>query len=128
MNNTSKILPHSSPLLSGVMLPHSEKVLTASDLDKKIQKLRHHIEHLNGSIAHRKTHGGRHFRDRKISIQNQIDLANQKLNLYEKAKTIIPQEKKEETLEDDSYSSRVMSAFSAIATGALSFTGRLFGR
>ena len=128
MNNTAKILPYSSGSLYGVILPHSEKVLTSSDLDKKIEKTRHHIEHLNGSIASRKTHGGRHFRDRKISILTQVDIANKKLELYEKAKTLVPQAKEIPAQEDDSYSSRVISALGALAGGALSLTGRIFGR
>lgn len=91
LNNTSKILPYTQPdsLMSGVILPHSDKVLSSSDIDKKIEKTKSHISHLNGSLAHRNTHGGKRFRAKNISIKDLISSASKRLVLLESAKTVI---------------------------------------
>ncbi len=90
-NNTSKILPYTQPdsLMNGVILPHSDKVLSSSDIDKKVEKTKSHISYLSGGLAHRNTHGGKSFRAKNISIKDQISSASKRLELLESAKTII---------------------------------------
>jgi hypothetical protein len=89
-NNTSKVLPYSGQTV-GVILPHSEKILNAQDLDKKITKVKGHIEHLTAQQPHRNTHGGKAFRAKRISLQNQIALASDRLHLLQSAKATINQ-------------------------------------
>lgn len=91
LNNTSKILSYIQPdsLINGVLLPHSDKVLSLSDIDKKVEKTKSHISHLSGSFAHRNTYGGKSFRAKNMSIKDQISSASKRLELLESAKTII---------------------------------------
>jgi hypothetical protein len=89
-NNTSKVLPYSSGQMTGVILSHSEKVLSAQDLDKKIEKAKGQIEHLTAQLPHRNTHGGKGFRAKKISLQDQISLISDRLTMLQMAKAAIP--------------------------------------
>jgi|GEM_PF-5677453 hypothetical protein len=91
LNNTSKILPYTMPdsLMNGVILPRSDKVLFACDINKKIEKVRSQIGHLNQSLSHRNTHGGKAFRARNISIKDQISSASERMELLQSAKTPI---------------------------------------
>lgn len=90
-NNTSKVLPQTNPqtLEQGVVLPHSSKIISENDIDSRINKTKNHINHLSESQAHRKTHGGKRFRARQISIRNQIEIASKQLTLLNEAKVII---------------------------------------
>lgn len=90
-NNTSKILPYTMPdsLMNGVILPRSDKVLFACDIDKKIERARSQIDHLNQSLSHRNTHGGKAFRARNISIRDQISSASERMKLLQLAKASI---------------------------------------
>lgn len=67
-------------------MPYSDKVLTETQLEEKIEKLRSHIEHLTNQIAQRNTHGGKRFRHRKISLQDQRITSTKELDLLVKAK------------------------------------------
>lgn len=58
-------------------------------LEAKIEKKKHHIDHLKGALGHRKTHGGKRYRARQISLKEQIKLASQELELLNQAKRII---------------------------------------
>jgi hypothetical protein len=95
-NNTSKILPswfqdclHLPQALCGVVLPHSDKLLSAQDIDKKIENTKKHIFHLTQQLPNRATHGGKRFRARVISLQDQISLSTQKFELLQMAKTTL---------------------------------------
>lgn len=90
-NNTSQILPCilRSTFTSGVILPHSNKFLTFQDIDERIKKTRDHINHLTQSVSHRQhTHGGKGYRARRVTVQNQIVLASKKLELLQSASQI----------------------------------------
>lgn len=72
-----------------LLLAHGAKrnsKLEISKLDQKIANTLGHIEHLKGQLAHRKTHGGKAFRAKKISIENQISEANERLKHLQKQK------------------------------------------
>ncbi len=90
-NNTSKILPHTMPdsLMNGVILPYSDKVLFARDIEKKIERARSQAGHLNQSLPHRKTPGGKAFRARKISIRDQVSSISERMKLLQLAKASI---------------------------------------
>jgi hypothetical protein len=90
-NSTSKILSFIDPNtgLNGVILPQSSRILFESDIDTKIKKVRSHIDHLSNAQSHRKTHGGKRFCARQISLQNQIQHASRRLALLASAKIII---------------------------------------
>src|SRR5690348_10191987 len=90
-NNTSKVLPYSSGQMTGVILPRSDKVLTAEDLDQRIATAKGHIEHLTAQLPHRQTHGGPGFRSKVTSLRDQIDQTSKRLNLLQTAKAAIPQ-------------------------------------
>lgn len=79
-NNRSQILTYSS----GFVLPHSEKVFSFQEIDKKIEKARKHVEHLTAKLPQRSTHGGKAFRAKKISLQDQISVASDRLALLKK--------------------------------------------
>lgn len=91
-NNTSKILPfysQNSPNICGVILPHSDKILGSQDIDKKIESVKKHIAFMTQKLSHRNTHGGKRFRAREISSQDQISISRIKLELLQMAKTTI---------------------------------------
>jgi hypothetical protein len=92
-NNTAKVLPFSRGLMVGVILPHSEKILSEKEIDAKIQTAKGEIDYLTNSLASRTTHGGARYRARQISIKSQIGLANERLELLTSAKKVIETEK-----------------------------------
>lgn len=53
----------------------------ANVIDIKIKKLEKQMSHLTNMQAHRKTHGGKRFRSKQISLRNQIDICAQKIYL-----------------------------------------------
>jgi hypothetical protein len=57
-------------------------------LEKKIQKLLCHIDYLRGSLASRRTHGGKRFRAKKIQTNNHIERALQRLSVLQQKKTV----------------------------------------
>ncbi len=85
-NNISKIRLYS---MTEVILPYSEKPLNPENIDEKITTLSNHIAHLNSQLSQRKTHGGKGFRAKKSSLQNQISLATNRLNLLLKAQDLL---------------------------------------
>ncbi len=91
-NCTSKILSYRSPehLVSGVVLPYSDTVLTTSDIDKKIETKLAQIAHLTQRISKGGTHGGKRLRAQRISLQEQIFLTSQRLKLLKLAKNSMP--------------------------------------
>lgn len=89
-NHTNRVSRFSSIEMSGVVLPHTNKVLSESEIDRKIQKAQNHIAHLNNGLSQRKTHGGKGFRAKRISLQDQISEATARLNLLQTAKIAIP--------------------------------------
>lgn len=89
-NSTSKVLPYSAGKMKGVILPGSSKVLNSTDIDNKIKSIISHIEHLNGQLSHRSTHGGKAYRRKQQAIKNQESLATKQLDLLQIAKTAIP--------------------------------------
>ena len=88
LNNSLKIMPYAVAETGahGVILPKSDKVLFESDIDSKIQKIHSHIRHLSNAKAHRKTHGGKGFRGKQISLQDQINSSKNELALLILAK------------------------------------------
>lgn len=88
-NDTTRVLPYSSGQMVGVILPHSEKILSSQDLDRKIAKEKGHIERLSSQLH--QAHGGKALRSRRISLQNQIFLASDRLTLLQVAKTAVPE-------------------------------------
>ena len=88
-NNTTRIVPYVTSLITGVILPHSDNVLNAQNLEKKILKARAHINHLTAKTPNKGSHGGKRFRAKRISIQNQISDASQRLNVLQMAKAAI---------------------------------------
>lgn len=86
-NNTSSVLPFFSEQKLGVILPLSEKVLSSDDIDKKIEKVKLHIEHLFAQLP---DHGGKRSRIVHRSIRDQISLSSDKIELLQKAKAAIP--------------------------------------
>ena len=86
MYNTSKV---SLFFAEGVILPHSGKVLTLQDIDKKISKMKGHIAHLDGQLSERQTHGGKGFRTRQISLLDQRAIASSRLDLLQQAESIL---------------------------------------
>jgi len=87
-NNTSKILPYSSGQTIGVILPHSDKILSAQNIDQKIKRATRHIDHLTAQLSHRNTHGGTRFRGRQISLKDQISVTSEWLSMLKTAKTM----------------------------------------
>lgn len=89
-NNTSRILRYTDVNSNnGVVLPHSHHVLFESDIDSRIKKTKGHIDHLFNAQSHRNAPGGKRVRARKISLQNQIQYASERLSLLVSAKAII---------------------------------------
>lgn len=102
-NNTSKIVPcRLAPAVTavifpttgkiahqtnvyGVILPQSGKMLCQSDIDSKIQKTKNQIAYLSNAQSS-KSHGGKRFRGRQISLRDQINSAKEHLNLLKSAK------------------------------------------
>ena len=133
LNNSPRIMPCDA----GVILPHTSRVLTKSDLEKKIENVKNQISHLNQQLPKRITHGGANFREKRITILSQLAAANERLEMYEKAKKMIPEKSTQEptTKETSSYSSMIYSAFTAVtsplatvASGVLAVSSRIFGR
>lgn len=91
INSTSKILSYtdSNTGMHGVILPQSSGVLFESDIDAKIQKANNRIKSLSNAQSHRRTHGGKRFRARQISLQDQIKSTSKMLLLLETAKESI---------------------------------------
>lgn len=87
-NNSTKIIPASGSVI-GVLMPYSDKVLTVTEIDAKIQKAKGEIDYLTKGLASRITHGGKRFRARQISIKSRIGLASERLTLLASAKAII---------------------------------------
>ncbi len=87
-NSTSGILPYASPdySVTGFILPHSDKVLTSEDIDRKIKRTEERIVKLTQGMPHRNTHGGKSFRAEKRAAQDQVSLASQRLKLLNRAK------------------------------------------
>lgn len=89
-NNTSKILPYFAPDTSthGVILPHSSRVLSANDINTKIEKTISHIGHLHNAQSHRNSDGGKGLRQRRASLQEHTETFSQRLALLTSAKKI----------------------------------------
>lgn len=87
-NNTLTVLTFIDPNtgMNGVILPQSSRLLSESDIDSKIKKIKSHIDHLFNAQSHRKTHGGKRFCARQISLQDQTQNARQRLTLLMSAK------------------------------------------
>ena len=81
-NTTSRIVSSGN----GVILPQTDKVLYLSDIEKKIEKTNNQLVHLEQKKGHRNTHGGKTFRARAISIEDQKAVASQRLQLLQSAK------------------------------------------
>lgn len=79
-NNTSGIQHH--PESNTMIFPRSDKFISFREIDKRIGKMSKHIHHLEQSLAHRHTHGGKKFRERKIALQAQLSKASKKLELF----------------------------------------------
>lgn len=63
-----------------ISMPGSDKKLNSRDIETRIKKTENEISHLRDMFAHRNTHGGKRFRARKISIENNIDHAQKRLS------------------------------------------------
>jgi hypothetical protein len=59
----------------------TSRIYSLPILEKKIEKTETNIEHLTGALGHRKTHGGKNYRTRQISLNNQINSASKNLTL-----------------------------------------------
>jgi hypothetical protein len=66
-------------------------VLFKNDIDKKIEKTKSHLSYLSNSQSHRITHGGKRFRARQISLQEQVQSYSERLSLLTSAKKNIVQ-------------------------------------
>ncbi|ADI38901.1 putative uncharacterized protein [Waddlia chondrophila 2032/99] len=90
-NNSSNSILHFEGTAQkvGAILPQSSKISFESDLDKKIEKARKHIDYLSTSLPHRNTHGGKRYRARRASINQQIHLAKERLETLSRAKESI---------------------------------------
>src|SRR5690242_997210 len=90
-NSTSKILPYTIPgtLITGVILPRSDKLLFLAEIDQKIARTESQLGHLNNCLSERNTHGGKAFRSRHISLQDQISSASKRIELLQLAKTLL---------------------------------------
>lgn len=98
-NDTSKVIHiHSEVGMSGVILPYSSRLLIESDINKKIKKIKNHIDHLFKAQSHRNTHGGKRFRTRQILLRDQIDFSSKRLMLLKSAKEILVKSNKERFL------------------------------
>jgi hypothetical protein len=84
-NNTTHVKLHSSEQMVRAILPRSETLLSGAEITKKIIKTENHISYLMSHMPSRNTHGGKRFRARKISIENQITLAQQRLETLTQA-------------------------------------------
>ncbi|MGD2169620.1 MAG: hypothetical protein PVI40_05225 [Chlamydiota bacterium] len=120
-NNTSRVLPYSSGQITGVILPRSEKILTYQDVDFRIEKVKKQIQHLTAQLPQRKTHGGKAFRAKKISLQQQISLASDRLNLLQTAKATIPKAQST-TLTKESSMIKMATSTAFAVSSAFGFT------
>ena len=75
----------SSVKKQGVVLPHSEKILTLDDICRKILSTNNHKNHLTAQLSNRFTDGGKRLRSKKVSISNQILQATERLGILKKA-------------------------------------------
>lgn len=73
---------------TSVTLPDSDRVLFESDIDSKIKKTKRHIDHLSNAQSHRKTHGGKRFRAKQLSLRTQLDSTAQRLIWLESVKKV----------------------------------------
>ena len=96
-NNTSRILSHTSANSNGVILPYSSQILFESDIDSKIKKAKNQIDHFSKAQSHKKTHGGKRYRARQISLRDQVNWASKRLNLLTSAKEILSNLDKDST-------------------------------
>ncbi len=94
-NSTTKILTYVMPNTQNyaAILPNSNKILIYDELDQKIDKTKKHITYLTQQLQpSRNIHGGKRFRERKISRQTQILSASERLKCLETAKISIIQD------------------------------------
>lgn len=76
----------------GMVLPFSQTPLSANDVDQKISKTKNHIAHLSGSLGNDKnTHRGKTYRTKQISKHHQIQIAKDRLETLNQAKSLLPQ-------------------------------------
>lgn len=87
-NRTILYSPQNDSTL-GAILPHSDKVLSETDIDGRIDTLNQHKQQLSNSLAHRNTHGGKRFRAKRISKENEMALVSKKLELLVSAKNLV---------------------------------------
>lgn len=88
-NNSSSPVASCQNQTNFVLLPHSDKLLSRQDIDKKITKIEGHISKLSAAQAHRRTHGSKGFRSRQISLQAQIDTSNERMAMLKLAKDLL---------------------------------------
>ena len=91
INSTSKVLSYTDADtgLHGVILPQSSRVFFESEIDIKIQKANNRIKYLSSAQAYRRTHGGKRFRAKQISLRNQMNSTSDELSMLSTAKAII---------------------------------------